>query len=222
MKKIVLLFVAVLASCTLMAQELTGIVSKGGKPKKGLLVALLNGGQKTTTDKYGRFYFKDAKPGDVLQVKISSRKAAQIPVSEARLLKIHIATDDFGVNSGWLEQRLPYTALAGARIGGDVVTHDQIVQAGFLRVTDILRQFITGIRVTQTFSQSDILVRGVNSVGSGNSPLFFIDGVEYAGTDIDSLVPVETIERIEVHKEASQWGARGANGVIEITTIKGS
>lgn len=221
MKRLILLFVAILASFGMMAQELLGIITKGGKPRKGLVVSLLNGGQRTTTDKNGRFYFNDAKAGDVLQVNISSRKAARIPVSEARLLKIHIATSDFVLNNGTLEQRLPYTALSNISFFGNVVEHEQIMQSGLLRVSDILRQFMTGVRVTQTFFESEIVVRGYNSVGSGNNPLFFIDGVEYAGTEIDSIVPVETIKRIEVHKDGAQWGARGANGVIEITTIKG-
>lgn len=221
MKRFLLIFVSILASYGMMAQELSGIITKGGKPRKGLVVSLLNGGQRTTTDKNGRFYFNDAKAGDVLQVNISSRKAARIPVSEARLLKIHIATSDFVLNNGTLEQRLPYTALSNISFFGNVVEHEQIMQSGLLRVSDILRQFMTGVRVTQTFFESEIVVRGYNSVGSGNNPLFFIDGVEYAGTEIDSIVPVETIKRIEVHKDGAQWGARGANGVIEITTIKG-
>ena len=221
MKRFLLIFVSILASYGMMAQELSGIITKGGKPRKGLVVSLLNGGQRTTTDKNGRFYFNDAKAGDVLQVNISLRKAARIPVSEARLLKIHIATSDFVLNNGTLEQRLPYTALSNISFFGNVVEHEQIMQSGLLRVSDILRQFMTGVRVTQTFFESEIVVRGYNSVGSGNNPLFFIDGVEYAGTEIDSIVPVETIKRIEVHKDGAQWGARGANGVIEITTIKG-
>ena len=221
MKRLLLIFVSILASYGMMAQELSGIITKGGKPRKGLVVSLLNGGQRTTTDKNGRFYFNDAKAGDVLQVNISLRKAARIPVYEARLLKIHIATSDFVLNNGTLEQRLPYTALSNISFFGNVVEHEQIMQSGLLRVSDILRQFMTGVRVTQTFFESDIVVRGYNSVGSGNNPLFFIDGVEYAGTEIDSIVPVETIKRIEVHKDGAQWGARGANGVIEITTIKG-
>ena len=221
MKRFLLIFVSILASYGMMAQELSGIITKGGKPRKGLVVSLLNGGQRTTTDKNGRFYFNDAKAGDVLQVNISSRKAARIPVSEARLLKIHIATSDFVLNNGTLEQRLPYTALSNISFFGNVVEHEQIMQSGLLRVSDILRQFMTGVRVTQTFFESDIVVRGYNSVGSGNNPLFLIDGVDYAGTEIDSNVPVETIKRAEVHKDGAQWGARGANGVIEITTIKG-
>ena len=220
MKRIVLLVLAVCASFTLMAQELSGIITKGGKPKKGLTVTLLNGGVKTTSDKYGRFYFQDAKPGDVLQVKITSRKMAEIPVSEARLMRIDMASDDVSVNSGSQERRLPYTVLSLPRINGNVVGREQIELSGLLRLSDILKQFITGVRVTQTYYDSDILVRGVNSVGSGNSPLFFIDGVEYEGTDIDSLVPVEAIQRIEIHKDAAQWGARGANGVILITTTR--
>ena len=221
MKRFLLIFLGILASYGMVAQELSGIVTKGGKPRKGLEVSLLNSGQRTTTDKNGRFYFNDAKAGDVLQVNISSKKAARIPVSEARLLKIHIATSDFVLNNGSLEQRLPYTALSNTSFFGNVVEHEQIMQSGLLRVSDILRQFMTGVRVTQTFFESEIVVRGYNSVGSGNNPLFFIDGVEYAGTEIDSIVPVETIKRIEVHKDGAQWGARGANGVIEITTIKG-
>ena len=224
MKRIVLLVLAVCASFMLMAQELSGIITKGGKPKKGLTVTLLNGGVKTTSDKYGRFYFQDAKPGDVLQVKITSRKVAEIPVSGARLVKIHMASDDFSVNSGSQERRLPYTVLSLPRINGNVVGREQIELSGLLRLSDILKQFlliklIPG-SIFQTYYDSDILVRGVNSVGSGNSPLFFIDGVEYEGTDIDSLVPVEAIQRIEIHKDAAQWGARGANGVILITTTR--
>ena len=86
MKRLILLFVAILASFGMMAQELSGIITKGGKPRKGLVVSLLNGGQRTTTDKNGRFYFNDAKAADVLRVNISLRKAARIPGSEARLL----------------------------------------------------------------------------------------------------------------------------------------
>lgn len=135
-------------------------------------------------------------------------------------MRIHMASDDFSVNSGSQEQRLPYTVLSLPRINGNVVEREQIELSGLLRLSDILKQFITGVRVTQTYYDSDILVRGVNSVGSGNSPLFFIDGVEYEGTDIDSLVPVEAIQRIEIHKDAAQWDARGANGVILITTTR--
>ena len=48
-----------------------------------------------------------------------------------------------------------------------------------------------------------------------------VDGVAMQGTDIDAIVPVETVESIEVLKDGGGYGVRGANGVIVITTIKG-
>ena len=94
MKRIVLLLMVLVTGFTLSAQELSGIITKKGKPKKGLVVKLLGTNETTTTDKYGRFYFKNAAPGDILQVDVTSRKAARIELSEARLLKVYIATSD--------------------------------------------------------------------------------------------------------------------------------
>lgn len=221
MKKIVLLLLVMIMCPVLMAQELSGVITKKGKPKKGLVVAMLNTGERTTTDKYGRFYFKNAAPGDILQIDVTARKAARIEVSEARRLRVYIDPKDFVLNNGVLEQRLPYMALASAdtKLKGTVVDRELIANSGLQKVTDILRHHMTGIIVEQTFMGCTIRVRGVNSVSGGNSPLFVIDGVDYADADIDALVPVESIERIELHKDGSRWGARGANGVIEITTL---
>ena len=220
MKRCWFVFVGLLVSSVLMAQEMSGVITKGGKPKKGLVVTLKESGLSTTTDKYGRFYFEEAKPGDILQVQVSSRKAARIPISEARRLKIYIATSDFVLNNGVLEQRLPYTATSNNPMQGNVVEYEQIASSGLHRVSDVIRQFLTGVSVSQTFYGSNIRVRGVNSVTTDNEPLFVIDGLNLTNVDIDAIVPVESIKRIELHKDGSQWGVAGANGVIEITTYK--
>lgn len=222
MKKIVLLLLAVMMLCPVLeAQELSGVITRKGKPKKGLVVSISSSNETTTTDKYGRFYFKNAAPGDILQINVTKRKAARIEVSDARRLRVYIDPNDFVLNNGVLEQRLPYMALASAdtKLKGTVVEREQFIGSGLQKVTDILRHHMTGISVEQTFIGSTIRVRGVNSVGGDNSPLFVVDGVECPDVDIDALLPVESIERIELHKDGSRWGARGANGVIEITTL---
>jgi len=220
MKRIVLLTLMMLLCPVLMAQELSGVIMKKGKPKKGLVVTINGTNETTTTDKYGRFYFRNAAPGDVLQINVSSKKAARIQVSEARRLRVYIAPKDFVLSNGVLEQRLPYMAISSAdtQLKGTVVSREQIAGSGLHRVSDVLRHYMTGIFVEQTFFGSTIRIRGVNSVSGDNNPLFIIDGMDYNDVDIDSLVPVESVERIELHKDGSRWGARGANGVIEITT----
>jgi hypothetical protein len=220
MKRLGFLFVVQLMCSVIMAQEMSGIITKGGKPKKGLVVTLRESGQTTTTDKYGRFYFEEAKPGDVLQVEVSSKKAARIPVSEARRLKIYIASSDFILNNGVLEQRLPYTATSNESLQGNVIESQQILASGFHRVSDVMRQYLTGITVNQTFYGSSFRIRGVNSVSADNEPLFVIDGAYLTGIDIDAILPVESVKRIQLHKDGSRWGVAGANGVIEITTFK--
>jgi len=214
------LFALQLMCSVLMAQEMSGIITKGGKPKKGLTVMLRESGLTTTTDKFGRFYFEEAKPGDVLQVQVSSRKAARIPVSEARRLKIYIASTNFVLNNGVLEQRLPYTATSTESPQSNIIESEQIVDSGLHRVSDVLRQYLTGVTVSQTFYGSSIRVRGINSVTADNEPLFVIDGAYMTGIDIDAVIPVEAVKRIELHKDGARWGVAGANGVIEITTFK--
>jgi len=99
---------------------------------------------------------------------------------------------------------------------------------------------ITGLQVSQTNglpgSNFTVLIRGNNSIQSGNAPLYIIDGVPFlnninsftqrsglaANSPFNNIDP-STIESIEVLKDADAtaiYGSRGANGVILITTKK--
>ena len=63
-------------------------------------------------------------------------------------------------------------------------------------------------------------IRGTNSINSGTSPLYILDGVEISSSDFNTINPAD-IESMSVLKDASStsiYGARAANGVIVITT----
>ena len=67
-------------------------------------------------------------------------------------------------------------------------------------------------------------IRGTNSINSGTSPLFILDGVPITSSDFNSINPGD-IESINVLKDASStsiYGARAANGVVVITTKRGT
>lgn len=99
---------------------------------------------------------------------------------------------------------------------------------------------ITGLQITQRNglpgSSFNVLIRGTNSIQSGNDPLYIIDGVPFlnnttsfaqrsglvANSPFNNIDP-STIESIEVLKDADAtaiYGSRGANGVVLITTKK--
>jgi TonB-dependent starch-binding outer membrane protein SusC len=86
---------------------------------------------------------------------------------------------------------------------------------------------IPGAQISSTNGQPgrpvNILLRGINTLRSGTSPMILIDGVEVRATDLQSL-DLSNIERYEVVQGAASatiYGAQGANGVIQLFTKKG-
>ena len=73
-------------------------------------------------------------------------------------------------------------------------------------------------------SSSQFYIRGINTFGGVATPLILLDGVEITADDLNRI-PAETIESFSVLKDASAtaiYGNRGANGVMLVTTKKGS
>ncbi len=92
--------------------------------------------------------------------------------------------------------------------------------------SQLLQGQASGVQVTQTNSQPGssftVRIRGTNSISTSSDPLYVVDG--YAGADITTINPSD-IASIDVLKDASAtaiYGSRGANGVVMITTKRGT
>lgn len=104
------------------------------------------------------------------------------------------------------------------------VQGDKLVDAGVSNITNAISGKLSGVTTLQTSGQpgendAEIIIRGVSSF-SNNSPLILVDGVE---RDFASIDPNE-VANISVLKDASAtavFGAKGANGVIIVTTKSG-
>ena len=103
---------------------------------------------------------------------------------------------------------------------------EEIERRTVSNVTKALDGLATGIQATsgsgQPGSSSNIYIRGLGSINASNTPLYVVDGMPYDGS-ISAINP-DDIEAITVLKDASAaalYGARGANGVIMISTKKG-
>ena len=117
--------------------------------------------------------------------------------------------------------------LAAARIEHFAVQvkGDVLVESGSTNITNAIAGKLSGVMTIQTSGQpgendAEILIRGVSSF-NGNSPLVLVDGVE---RDFASPDPNE-VANISVLKDASAtavFGAKGANGVIIVTTKNGN
>ncbi len=107
-----------------------------------------------------------------------------------------------------------------------VVKSDDIAKTQSSDVTRALEGVVAGVQMTTASgslgSSPTIRVRGTGSMNAGNAPLYVVDGVPYPG-DMNNINPAD-IESMTVLKDAASnalYGARGANGVIMITTKKG-
>ena len=105
------------------------------------------------------------------------------------------------------------------------VSAKQIQERQPVTLFDALQGQAAGVLVTNDngdpAGQGTIQIRGASTVNSGNGPLYVIDGII---SENGNFVNPNDVESIEVLKDASStsiYGARGANGVIIITTKKG-
>ena len=108
----------------------------------------------------------------------------------------------------------------------DVVKSDKIESRAVASLSKALEGTVSGIQMTsgggQPGKDAKIVVRGFGSINASNNPLYVLDGIPFDG-DINSINPSD-IESMSVLKDAAAaalYGARGANGVVMITTKKG-
>jgi TonB-dependent SusC/RagA subfamily outer membrane receptor len=105
------------------------------------------------------------------------------------------------------------------------VKGSKIAERSVSNVTNALAGQVAGVQVTSNNGQpgtaATIRIRGIGSMSASNAPLYVVDGVPYDGT-ISAINP-QDIESLTVLKDAAAsaiYGARGANGIVLITTKK--
>ena len=104
-----------------------------------------------------------------------------------------------------------------------VVDNEKIQQSQVTSVTSALAGAAPGVTLTSDSgdpsSSPTLRIRGISSITAGNDPLIIVDGAPYSG-DLGNLNPND-VESMTVLKDAASnalYGARGANGVVIITT----
>lgn len=229
MRKTILLFISLLLCCCIYAQQkdLNGTVTdaESGEPLIGVSITVKDTKKRTFTDVDGKFSIvADVNQtlvfsylGMALQevtIKASTPATLNIEMNPNRLMLDGVVVVGYGVTKK--------RDLAGAITS----LKPDNVKAGVLSdMSQFLKGRSSGVQVRQNSLEPggnvSIRIRGASSVSAENEPLYVIDGFQ---TDNMTQINVDDIESIEILKDASTtaiYGARGANGVILITTKKG-
>lgn len=112
-------------------------------------------------------------------------------------------------------------------ISVETVTTDKTTPVPTASVDQFLVGKVAGAQITSTNGNpgapTNILLRGINTLNRGTSPMILLDGVEVRATELNSLDlnNIEGVEIVQGAASASIFGAQGANGVIQLFSKKG-
>ena len=235
MKKVIGLLglLALLLCQAIQAQELTGTILKDGKPQKNVKVWLKHNRGTAKTDKEGHFWLPRVLPTDTLVMGVSTKYDAQLLVGEHKDIIVNLEDEGFTVSGGLEEvtvtapssKRTEYTSVITLK-KMQVVNHDMIMRESIKSVFEAVRRIVPGAKIETdptSFKKHFTIVRGRNSFRVPGPPLFIIDGIPYDnGDDIEDFLAIEDVAEVSVDRDGSGYGARGANGVVIIRTMRGS
>ena len=227
-RKIVLSFVAVLCAAALSVaqnRQVSGSVTGvDGKPIAGATVLVDGTSTGATTSAEGTFVVSAPANGS-LTVSFLGYKPQQIAVNGKTYIKVELEEDSQAIENVMV---VAYGTAKKESFTGSaaVIKSDNLEKRVVANVSKALEGQVAGLQTTsgtgQPGSSATVAIRGFGSINASSTPLYVVDGIAYAGS-LNSINP-DDIESITVLKDASAgalYGARGANGVIVITTKRG-
>lgn len=247
MKKLCLLLLSVTVAVLVVAQQrnITGIVkSEQDQPLAGVVVLNKRNNDAVITAKTGHYSIR-AVQGDTLRFSSLGMITQTVVVSARTVENVTMQDDLFKVDEVVV---IGYGSQKKSDMTGAVasITNKELSSINATSVDQLLQGQLAGVRVASNSGAPgggmNIQIRGGNSMNGSNEPLYIIDGFPIeinqdevaadasAGdaqqyTNILAGLNPNDIERIEVLKDASAtaiYGSKGANGVVIITTKKGS
>lgn len=199
------------------------VVDSNGEPVVSASVSVKGTTVGTVTDTEGKFSLNVPEGRNTLVFSLIGMQSVEATASQN--MKVVMESDEkllddvFVVAYGTAKKE-SFTGSA------DVIRNDKITKRTVANVTKAIEGQTTGVKVTSGTGQpgegASIRIRGMGSINASSDPLYVVDGVPYNGA-ISAINPND-IESMTILKDASAgalYGARGANGVIMITTKRG-
>lgn len=227
MKKIfTLLFLAALSIGLYAEQQVSGVVvDSKGEPVIGASIQAKGTTQGTISDYDGKFEME--VPESVKTLVISFVGMATQEVAAGKNIKVVMS------ENSELIQEVVVTGYGNVSKGSfagsaQAVSADDIEKKSPTEISKALAGEVAGVQVVTTTGQpgeaASVRIRGIGSLNASSAPLYIVDGVPYEAEYISTIDPGD-IASTTILKDAtatSLYGSRGANGVIVITTKKGT
>ena len=204
-------------------KQVSGHVADSQGPLIGATVMEKGTTNGTVTDFEGNFSL-NVSPGATLVVSYVGYESQEVKAADG--MRVNLKEDGHVVNEvvviGYGTQRREAVTGSVANIGGE-----KLNQVAASNAAQALQGRVAGVLMTQTSSkpgaEMQVRIRGQRSLTASNDPLIVLDGIPFMGA-LSDINPTD-IKSMDILKDASAtaiYGSRGANGVIIITTVKGT
>ncbi len=194
-----------------------------GQPMIGAGIMVRGGTDGTVTDMDGKYSIQVESDATLVFSYIGCKDVHE-EVGRRGMIDVTLADDtnllDDVIVIGYGTQSRKTLTTSIAKVSGDDIYNSPVSTIG-----DALKGKVSGLRIATSDNvaggEPRFLIRGGSSINMGNDPIVIVDGVTRSMGDINP----NDIESIEVLKDAASagiYGARASNGVILVTTKKGS
>ena len=202
----------------------TVVSQEDGQPVIGASVLVAGTNVGTVTNSQGQFSLTIPQGKKTLRITYVGMEPLEVsarPNMKIMLTSDQAALDEVIVVAYGTAKKGTYTGSAGT------LKSERLEKLQVSDVTHALSGQVAGVQVLSNNGQpgtsANIRIRGVGSINGSNEPLYVVDGVPFDG-DLSSI-PSADIADVTILKDAastSLYGARGANGIVMITTKKGA
>lgn len=212
-------------------REISGTVrdAKDGEPLVGAIVKVQGDDKNGAIVDVDGNFFINIDDGDgkkpILEVSFIGYTPREVPVKGVSHIDIDMSgatnsLDEVIVVGSGLQKRVSVTG-AISTISGEALTTSTTTLSRALggRIAGVISRQTSG----EPGTGAEFYIRGISTFGGKATPLILLDDVEISAADLD-FIPAENIESFSILKDASAtaiYGARGANGVMIVTTKGG-
>ncbi|MDR2039261.1 MAG: TonB-dependent receptor [Bacteroidales bacterium] len=216
--------------CALQAQSIriTGSVTdEGGGPLPGVSVTIRGTSQGTATNMNGEFSINAPSDTSTLQFSFVGFQSQNVKIGNRRIIPVVLKEEAAQIGE------VVVTAFGTQKKESVLASIESVnvkdLQIASSNLTSAFAGKIPGLISYQTSGEpgadnAQFFVRGVSTFGYASSPLILIDGFEASADDL-ARIQTDDIESFSVMKDASAtvlYGARGANGIVSVTTKGGN
>lgn len=206
-------------------REVTGtVIDENGEPLPGATILIKGTSQGTVSDASGRFRISAPGNDAVLVFSFIGYTSEEITVGNQAVVDVTLLPDIKALQEVVV---IGYGTIRKSDVTGSIATAkgSDIVKTQSFNALEGLKGKAAGVNIFSNTGQPGgemrVIIRGISTINASANPLYVVDGVVMES--IQYLNPND-IESIEVLKDASSaaiYGARGANGVILVTTKRG-